>query len=629
MKEIQGKAKTVRELLSGQRYSIDYYQREFKWKRKQVQELVDDLTQRFLDDYDETDERDEVQNYGHYFLGSIILSKRDNETFIVDGQQRLTTLTLLLVLLHHRQGDREDAVALPDMIFSEKYGQRKFNIHVPDRVPVMEALFKDEAFDPSDGSESVQHIYDRYSDLDELLPDDISGRALPFFVDWLRENVHLVQITAMSDEDAYTIFETMNDRGLSLSPLDMLKGYLLNNITDPTKRNEAAKTWLKRTEALRALGKEEDSDAVKTWLRAKHAQTVRERKRGAENRDFERIGSEFHRWVRDNSDAMGLKSSDDYLRFIQRDFSHYARIYARLQIASERPVDGLEVVYYVTSAGFTLQYPLYLAPITPDDDPANVDQKIRIVGTYLDILIARRAVNYLSMGFNNMAYNVFISMLAIRDLPPDKLAKTLHDQLANTDCDFDGANDGKRSGIKNFYLNHWSKRYIKWLLARMTDHVERASGQPSQFANYMLGGKKGFEVEHIWADKYERHTGEFGHESEFADYRNRMGGLLLLPKSFNASYGALPYDNKLDHYNAQNLLARSLHPNCYDHNPGFKRFVQESDLPFRSMEQFRKANLDERTDLYRQLADQVWDPNQLQHEAEGQPGPAISGGVPT
>jgi uncharacterized protein with ParB-like and HNH nuclease domain len=50
----------------------------------------------------------------------------------------------------------------------------------------------------------------------------------------------LVEITAYSDEDAYTIFETMNDRGLSLSPTDMLKGFLLANIEDPAKRLDAS-----------------------------------------------------------------------------------------------------------------------------------------------------------------------------------------------------------------------------------------------------------------------------------------------------------------------------------------------------------------------------------------------------
>ena len=50
-----------------------------------------------------------------------------------------------------------------------------------------------------------------------------------------------------------------------------------------------------------------------------------------------------------------------------------------------------------------------------------------------------------------------------------------------------------------------------------------------------------------------------------------IGDLLLLPKSFNASYGDLPYEEKLVHYDSQNLLARSLNANAYDHNPGFLR----------------------------------------------------------
>lgn len=62
-------------------------------------------------------------------------------------------------------------------------------------------------------------------------------------MDWLIENVHLVEITAYSDDDAYTIFETMNDRGLSLAPADMLKGYLLANITDQSRRNAASGVW--------------------------------------------------------------------------------------------------------------------------------------------------------------------------------------------------------------------------------------------------------------------------------------------------------------------------------------------------------------------------------------------------
>lgn len=87
-REIDGKGRTVRELLAGRKYSIDYYQREYKWHSKQVTELIDDLAAKFLESYEPKHERGAVAAYGHYFLGSIIVSDKDGHKFIIDGQQR-------------------------------------------------------------------------------------------------------------------------------------------------------------------------------------------------------------------------------------------------------------------------------------------------------------------------------------------------------------------------------------------------------------------------------------------------------------------------------------------------------------------------------------------------------------
>ena len=87
-REIDGKGKTVRELLAGRKYSIDYYQREYKWQTKQVAELIEDLSTKFLEHYEPGHERVAVAEYGHYFLGSIIISDKDSQKFIIDGQQR-------------------------------------------------------------------------------------------------------------------------------------------------------------------------------------------------------------------------------------------------------------------------------------------------------------------------------------------------------------------------------------------------------------------------------------------------------------------------------------------------------------------------------------------------------------
>lgn len=137
MRKIDGKAKTVRELLKGVKYSIDYYQREYKWHDKQIRELVDDLSGKFLEDYQPGHERAKVADYPHYFLGSIIISEKDSASFIVDGQQRLTSLTLLLILLRNLQKDRVKKVNVDELIFSEKFDQKSFNIHVDERTPAM------------------------------------------------------------------------------------------------------------------------------------------------------------------------------------------------------------------------------------------------------------------------------------------------------------------------------------------------------------------------------------------------------------------------------------------------------------------------------------------------------------
>ena len=122
MREIHGEAKNLRKLLGGTRYSIDLYQREYKWETKQVQELLEDLTGKFLENYSDNDARTDVAQYSHYFMGSIVISRKDGNNFIIDGQQRLTTLTLLLIYLHKRQGNRPTGKA-GRSYFAETYGQ--------------------------------------------------------------------------------------------------------------------------------------------------------------------------------------------------------------------------------------------------------------------------------------------------------------------------------------------------------------------------------------------------------------------------------------------------------------------------------------------------------------------------
>lgn len=105
---------------------------------------------------------------------------------------------------------------------------------------------------------------------------------------------------AYSDENAYTIFETMNDRGLNLTPSEMLKGFLLSKFSDKNKRKKADEYWKSEIQNLKSFDKNEDQKFFQSWFRAQYADTIRQGSAGSKNEDFEKIGTRFHSWLRDN-----------------------------------------------------------------------------------------------------------------------------------------------------------------------------------------------------------------------------------------------------------------------------------------------------------------------------------------
>ncbi|MCY0150219.1 DUF262 domain-containing protein [Hoeflea sp. G2-23] len=604
MQEIKGYDRSIQELLSGGSYGIDYYQREYKWGRKQLQELVDDLTGRFLDSYQPGDASKEVAHYGHYFLGSIVVSQNGDVRHIVDGQQRMTSLSIMLIYLNNLQQGHEKMVSIQSMIYADDFGEKKFKMDVPERNDCMEALFNNTPFNTDDASESVRNLTARYQDLNELFPQELQGDALPLFIYWLMRKVKLIEIIAYADEDAYTIFETMNDRGLSLTPTDMLKGYLLANIDNTEKRLEADKLIKKYLALFAEHGKESDSDFFKAWLRSQYAQKIRERKKDAKPEDFDLIGTEYHRWIRNHSADLGLNQGSDFHQFVMRNFRYYAALYLRLLDAARTRKDGLESVRYVADAGFTLQHHVTLAAITPDDDKDTATAKVGVVADFLDSWLNLRFWNYKSNSYSTMSYAVFLVIQKIRGQSLAKVRTILHDHLLREMAEIDFS--------QPVHLNQFTSKAIHRQLARFTDWLEQKSGVPGKYEDYIVrSGKNAYEVEHIWANHYDRLADVFDQLGDFDRTRNHIGGLLLLPKKINASLSDLTYAEKLPHYLKANALAQSLHEAFYDKNPGFRQTVQEYGLEFKPLNEFGLTEMEKRSKLYSKLAALIWTPERL------------------
>lgn len=126
-------------------YTVDFYQREYVWEYKQMEDLITDLSNAFLRDYRITHKTKDVQNYSPYFMGEIVISTRDeSRKSIIDGQQRITSITLLLIYLIKKFGnvDGMPTSILNGLIYVDDYGDYKFNLDIPERKECMENLYK-------------------------------------------------------------------------------------------------------------------------------------------------------------------------------------------------------------------------------------------------------------------------------------------------------------------------------------------------------------------------------------------------------------------------------------------------------------------------------------------------------
>ncbi len=602
MKKILGTPKSIRELFTGVKYSIHYYQREYQWQRKQIEELIEDLTGEFLEYYSESHERNEVEKYGHYFMGSVVLTEDENA--IIDGQQRLTSLSLVLLFITKHLQDTNDKAEVLNLIYSQKYGKTTFNINVEERTNCLEAIINDTVFEPAGHPESVQNIWHRYNDIIELMMDAVPEDALPFFKDWLIDNVQFIKIVAQTEQDAHKIFVSMNDRGLSLTATEMLKGYLLSEIADNEERLKANELWKAKMLDLKALGKEQESDCIKTWLRSQYGETIRERKRNATPGDFDIIGTAFHKWLRENGSVIGLKKSIDYNDLVQKEFILFSNTYIRISEYSAKLTDGFEYIFYNADRNFTLQPLLLLAGLDKNDKREVIDSKLKIVSCFLDQFISIRIFNFKTLDYSAMTYAMFMLSKKIRGKEVEQLVEILTDEIETMEFSL--------NGVEQFNLGGWSKRYMLHQLARITHFVESQSGRDTKFDVYVDRSiKNPYDIEHIWVDHFDRYSEQFESEEEFQRTRNMFGDLVLLPQDINRSLNDSVYSKKLPQYFGQNLLASSLNENCYENNPNFLRFATSYNLNFKPSLDFTKESIKERQNLYLEISKAIWNVENL------------------
>lgn len=480
--KIDAKDKKLSEILSGQRYKIDVFQREYRWQRVQIEALISDLSLSFLKSYQDGDSIEKSNSYDCYYMGPIVVCQDGKgDLSIVDGQQRLTSFTLLMIYLNHLQKelniDEDSSFDLSTYLYVKKGGRKTLVLNIENRNTIIEQLidnptnvFVDES--QIESLESNQNLVLRYEDISTLFPSEIKTQEiLPIFVEWLLHNVVLVEVRAYSIENAYSIFETMNDRGLSLNPTEILKGYLLSKIVEnhpenEDKAEEVNAFWAGRIQKIKA-GIESDSadmDFFRAWLRGKYAESQRLKKIGSENEDFEIIGTQFHTWVKNNTKRLNLVHPEDYYYFIRSDFDFYSSLYLRLNYYKKHETQeyrNISINEHFTIAD-SLSYPLYLSPISKIDDETTISTKIRMVASFIDKYTNIRTLQNKTISQSSIRNSVYELVKQTRNVTVSDLQAILSNELLKQLSDTE---------IRFSFLPMNNSGYYHYFYARIMDYL--------------------------------------------------------------------------------------------------------------------------------------------------------------
>lgn len=217
-------AKSIRQIFgdADSYYQIPDYQRPYSWKTEQIEQLWDDV-------YTAMEINQET-----YFLGALILTNSGGGYFeVVDGQQRLTTLTILLCVIRDLYFKKENA--LIDSIKSLVRGEYRLRLITQSNY---QNRFEKEILDsvklPPNRLTKEERDADPFINAVQIFKDKLKGvrggnQAVKKFLEYLMDRVVLITITCSNQAFAIKLFQVLNTRGLDLNNTDLIKSYLFGN----------------------------------------------------------------------------------------------------------------------------------------------------------------------------------------------------------------------------------------------------------------------------------------------------------------------------------------------------------------------------------------------------------------
>lgn len=606
------------------KYYIDFYQRDYTWSRENVETLIDDLFHRFDIKYSEdlpityTTIRD---NYKGYYLNTYIINEQDFRICLVDGQQRFSTITLILIRLYwlsKKQELSESRIdSLKELICKTTSEGITFWMAGSDRIKTYEDIYRYE--EKKDSTRKInfsdENLYDRY----ELIKDKVGKKLaisgenishyLESFIVWFLTCVKLVEIKIKDSDDVAMVFEVINAKGQKLSSHDILKAQLLSKI-NKDELDDYLSTWegfknIHRLLRTKYKGIDDDIDSFFTYLfKSKYTLNLNEIK----------TFKDYHKTIFSRAWKERLKFEDvSFIKdFIKKDLIFFSSILSIIQNNSTEYNKEYKHLFYNGSKVNDItsnQIIIILSAIILNEREEIYVEKIKKISKLLDrnLSILKLHGAYESNSFNVSCNNITIMIRNVEDC--NDIDKIFDDELINNLRD-NKNNDAlterfNYNYFKNLRLSSGNKTFIKYVLARIEDLFNSETGIQTEKFETLLQGRK-YNIEHILA-KNEENLAVFKNEDYFNEQRERIGALLLIVDGDNKASSNEKYSNKLKTYENATILAKSLTENFYHNNTRMSNFKDKfSNIDIRYHSNFDESVLELRQKLIFEICKEIW-----------------------
>jgi uncharacterized protein with ParB-like and HNH nuclease domain len=608
----------IEQVFSSTTYYIDFYQRQYKWNKEPVERLLDDIFYKFNQDYQKIDPALAPDlaggRIGFYFLNTYVTNTINGKVFLVDGQQRFTTITLILIQLYHlgKVFNSELTDWIKDRIYGTSGAKKNFWLQHQNHLPAMDGLLNGLAASeiPTQSGVTAKNMVDNTRFIRSWIENELKTiHQFDTFIYYMLRNLEVVKLEVTQTE-VPMVFEVINDRGIRLKPHEILKGKLLGQVDkQELELLNLNQLWEKQVNAVGVANTGTENDEIdnyfETFIRSKIAST-----RGTAEkytfRNYHRIlfTGEVESYFKLNRNASKTK------QFLQNEFIYYTNLYSRIRTLRSYYHKEFQCLYFNQLNDLTGDFILILSACKLNDTEEN--EKIKIISYQYDRIFAMLHLQkaYVNNIITDLVYTISNE---IREIPAGEIARIFEKHLLaalTVIKDVPITESFNYNYFKDVGYSDLPTRFNRYFFSRIEYFIAKETGSEMQqnFDNLVRnnGNVNGYHVEHILAHNSESLQAFNDDEEVFERERNRLGGLLLLRGNSNQSSGNEPYEDKLKTYAQSLYWNATLHKDTYHSNLDLQSLMNRHDLSIRSMDSFGPVELEERHKLLAQIVQIIW-----------------------